>query len=176
MLGPDVPIAEFVGNGDRLVENDSRPRRVGQIRKARLGARLTVLDYLLDRALDPEGRGTQVLENIHHQRVVFLEEAEDKVLGSDVLVIASMRFLARLDQRAAHPVCEIVAGQKASSSSLKILVWRLYRNPEAEINCNGRLPAGAVGGPAGGYGRGTVRPGTIRFVWVGFERKVEVTG
>jgi hypothetical protein len=35
------------------------------------------------------------------------------VLSSYVLVIAAMRFLARLDQRAAHPVCEIVAGQKS---------------------------------------------------------------
>jgi len=34
------------------------------------------------------------------------------MLGADVLVIALMRFLARLDQRAPDPVCKIVAGQK----------------------------------------------------------------
>ena len=34
------------------------------------------------------------------------------MLGADVLVIALVRFLARLDQRAADPVCKIVASQK----------------------------------------------------------------
>ena len=34
------------------------------------------------------------------------------MLGADVLVIALVRFLSRLDQRAADPVCKIVASQK----------------------------------------------------------------
>jgi len=35
------------------------------------------------------------------------------MLGSYVLVIASMRFFSRFDQRAAYPVREIVARQKS---------------------------------------------------------------
>ena len=35
------------------------------------------------------------------------------MFGSDVFVMAAVGFLPRLDQRAAYPVGEIVAGQKA---------------------------------------------------------------
>jgi len=35
------------------------------------------------------------------------------MLSADVLVIAPMRFLSRLDQRATDPVCKIVASQKS---------------------------------------------------------------
>jgi hypothetical protein len=42
------------------------------------------------------------------------------MLGSHVLVMAAMGFVSRLDQRAADPLCEIVPGQKASSSNSKI--------------------------------------------------------
>ena len=35
------------------------------------------------------------------------------MLSADVLVIAPMRFLSRLDQRATDPICEIVASQKS---------------------------------------------------------------
>jgi len=38
------------------------------------------------------------------------------MLGPHVLVVAPVRLLARLDQRAAYPSCEVVASQRASPS------------------------------------------------------------
>ena len=112
MLGPDVPVAEFVGHRNRLVKNHPRPRRVRQIRHAIPRARLTVLNHALDGRLYLVVLDAQVLENVHHQRVVFLEQAEEEMLGSHVLVMAAMRFLSRLDERAAYSICEVVPGQK----------------------------------------------------------------
>src|SRR5256885_1195271 len=42
MLGPDVAVAEFMGDADRLVERDTRALRIGQVRHARPGGRLSV--------------------------------------------------------------------------------------------------------------------------------------
>ena len=49
---------------------------------------------------------------IHDERVLLGEKAQQQVLCADVLVITAMCLFARLDQGAAHAVCEIVARQK----------------------------------------------------------------
>jgi hypothetical protein len=71
---------------------------------------------MIDRHLDLGGLGAEVLEDVHHQRVVFAQEANEKMLGSHVLVVAAMCLVARSDQGPADPGGEIVAGQTASSS------------------------------------------------------------
>src|SRR5439155_20728124 len=116
MLRPDVPIAELVRDGDRLVENDSRSGGVGQIGNPGSSGRLSILNHVLDRCLDLGGIGAEVFQDIHHQGIIFGEEAEEEMLGSHVLVVASMRFLARLDQRATDPGGEIVSSQKTLPS------------------------------------------------------------
>lgn len=49
------------------------------------------------------------------------------MLGSHVIVVAPMRFLSRLDQRATNSDCEIVPGQMASSIDPKLQDSRRLR-------------------------------------------------
>ena len=60
MLGADVPVAEFVRDGNRLVEHYPRARRIGQIRQMRLvaaeRAEALRMRIFLDRARTREGQ------------------------------------------------------------------------------------------------------------------------
>ena len=71
---------------------------------------------MVDGGLDLYRARAEVFQHVHYERVVFRQQAEQEMLGTNVLMVSAMRFLARLDQRAAHPGSEIVAGQKTSPS------------------------------------------------------------
>jgi hypothetical protein len=63
--------------------------------------------------LNIDGPDAEVLQHVHDEGIILGEEAEQQVLGSDVLMIAPMRFIARLDQGTAYPGGEVVPGQKS---------------------------------------------------------------
>jgi len=67
-----------------------------------------------DDPLNSRRAGAEVVEDIHDERIVLGEQPEQEMLGPHVLVVAPVRLLARLDQRAAYPSCEVVASQRAS--------------------------------------------------------------
>ena len=52
---------------------------------------------MIDRRLNVDRPGAQVFEDVHHQGVFFRQQAEQKVLGANVLVIAAVGFVPRLD-------------------------------------------------------------------------------
>src|SRR5206468_12959837 len=52
--------------------------------------------------------GAEVGEDVHHEGVVFAEQAEQEVLGAHVLVVAPVGLFTRFDQRGTYAICEIV--------------------------------------------------------------------
>jgi hypothetical protein len=96
---------------DRLIEHNSRARSVGQVGRTSSRIRLSIDEPLLDGILKIQTLCAQVLENVHDERVVLGQKAEQQMLGANLFVAAELRFFARLDQGAAQSISEIVPYQ-----------------------------------------------------------------
>jgi hypothetical protein len=74
---------------------------------------LAARNHLLDGLLEIDGLGTQICQDFYDQRVIFGQQPEEEMFGSNVFVVAAMRFVARPYQRFTDPGGEIVACQKS---------------------------------------------------------------
>jgi hypothetical protein len=136
VLSSDVSVTEFVGGCDRLIEDYSGARGVRQVANSIRASGLASRHSLLDGLLEEHWVRPEVLDDVHHQRILFAKQAEQKVLGAYLVMVLALGFFARLYQGTAHPVREIVATQlSVSSSSPKDFVagrlsqgqvWRSY--------------------------------------------------
>ena len=91
VLGADVVVVEVAGLLDRVLDDLLGPRRLGQLAHGdHLGA---ALDELLDLEADLAQVDVEVLEDVGADSGALLDEAEQDVLGPDVLVVEPLGLL-----------------------------------------------------------------------------------
>ena len=91
VLGADVVVVEVAGLLDRVLDHLLGPRRLGQLaHRHHVGA---ALDELLDLEADLAQVDVQVLQHVGADAAAFLDQAEQDVLGADVLVVEALGLL-----------------------------------------------------------------------------------
>ena len=106
VLGADVGMIERFGFLAREREDFLHPRRVGNVAD-HLGFRAGA-DLLLD--FHPHGLEIEphLLEDVHRHALAELDQAEQQMLGADVIVIEAVGFFAGERQNLLGPRCEII--------------------------------------------------------------------
>ena len=107
VLGADVGVVELARLGHRQLEHLLGARGVRQV-GAGGGGRLSLLDRLLDLLLDVLEVDVEV-RSTRGDALALADQAEQDVLGADVLVVQPGRFLARHLEDLPDPVGEVVA-------------------------------------------------------------------
>ena len=94
MLGADVVVAELQRLAQRQLEDLLRAGREGDVARRRLPA---VTDDLLDLGAHGLERDAERLECLGGDAFTLVDQAEQDVLGPDVVVVEEPRFLLRED-------------------------------------------------------------------------------
>jgi hypothetical protein len=128
VLGADVVVAQLEGLAQRELEDLLGPRGEGDVAAGRLAA---LADDLLDLVAHGLEGDAELLEGLGSHALALVDEAEQDVLGADVVVVEQAGLLLRQHHDPAGPVGEPLE-QPAFSS---FLFLRLLR----------RLPVGRRG-------------------------------
>ena len=112
MLRADVGVVELARLGHGQLEHLLGARGVRKIGAGRR-SRLPLLHGLLDLLLDLFEIHVEVLEDGGRDSFAFANEAEQDVLGADVLVVQTGRLFARHLQNLPDSISEIVAVHRA---------------------------------------------------------------
>ena len=115
VLGADVVVAEAERLAQRELEHLLRPRRERDLARGDLFTRPDDPDDLSAHALD---RDIERLEYARGQSFLFAEEAEQNVLGADVVVLERPRFFLSQDDYLAGSLCESLEHDPS-------LLWRV---------------------------------------------------
>ena len=104
MLGADVVVVEVAGFFDRVLDDLLGPRRLRQLaHRDHVGP---ALDELLDLEADLAQVDVEVLQDVGGDAAAFLDQAEQDVLGADVLVVEALGLLIGQLHHLAGPVGE----------------------------------------------------------------------
>ena len=103
MLGADVVVTELQRLAERQLEDLLGAGREGDVARGRLP---TVTDDLLHLRAHGLERDSERLEGLGGDAFALVDEAEQDVLGPDVVVVEEPRFLLRKDHDATCPVRE----------------------------------------------------------------------
>ena len=103
MLGTDVVVTELERLAQRELEDLLRARREGDVPGRRLA---TVADDLLDLRAHRFERDPERLQRLGGDTLALVDEAEEDVLGTDVVVVEQARFFLRKNDHSAGPVGE----------------------------------------------------------------------
>ena len=95
-----------------LVEDYPGAGGIGQILGGGSNRWLTVDGHILNRRLQIDGSDVEALEYVHDERVLLGQQTDEQMLRPHVVVVPPLRLFARLDQRPANSVGEIVPAQK----------------------------------------------------------------
>ena len=106
MLGADVGVVQLARLGHRELEHLLGARRIRQL--AQRDGRLALADGLLDPLVDLLQIDVQVGEHGRGDALALADQAEEDVLGADVVVLEADRLLARHRQDLPNPVGEVV--------------------------------------------------------------------
>src|SRR5262249_30503766 len=114
VLGADVVVTELQRLAQRQLEHLLGTRREGDVPRGRLPA---LADDLFDLATDGLERDAERLERLRGDALALVDEAEEDVLGADVVVVQETCFLLSQDDDSAGPVCEALEqGNRLSGS------------------------------------------------------------
>ena len=105
MLGADVVVAEAAGLVDRELDDAFGARGEPDLPDDRP---ITAPDDELDSRADLGELDIHVLEHACRDALAFAHEAEQQMLGADVVVIEALRLVLRERQHLACAVCELV--------------------------------------------------------------------
>ena len=103
MLGADVVVAELQRFAQRELEHLLGARREGDVTRGRLPA---VTDDLLDLRAHGFERDAERLECLGRDAFTLVDQAEQDVLGPDVVVVEEPRFFLRKNDDPTGPVRE----------------------------------------------------------------------
>jgi hypothetical protein len=103
VLGADVVVTELQRLTQRQLEDFLRTRRERDVTRRRLAA---LADDLFDLAADCFERDAERLERLRGDSLTLVDEAEEDVLGADVVVVQETCFLLSQNDHSASPVCE----------------------------------------------------------------------
>ena len=134
VLGADVVVVEVAGFLDGVLDDLLGPRRLRQLAHGdhvRAG-----LDDLLDLEADLAQVDVEVLQDVGGDAGAFLDQAEEDVLGADVLVVEALGLLVGQLHHLAGPVGEAFV----HASRL-----RFPNRPTAGTGPAGRTPGGDTG-------------------------------
>ena len=95
MLGADVVVAEPPGFFDRQFDDPLGARRQRDVANHHA---LAAADDELDRAANLVQLHAQVLEDLGRDAFAFAHQAQQQVLGADVVVVKARRLVLRVDQ------------------------------------------------------------------------------
>ena len=101
VLGPDVVVTELQRLAQRELEDLLRARRERDVTRRRLAA---VADDLLDLGAHGLERDAERLERLGRDTLTLVDQAEQDVLGPDVVVVEEPRFFLREDN---DPSCSV---------------------------------------------------------------------
>ena len=114
VLGADVVVTELQRLTKRELEHLLRTRRERDVPRGRLPA---LPDDLFDLAADCFERDAERLECLRGNALALVDEAEEDVLGADVVVVQETCFLLSQDDHSTGPVCEALEqGNRLSGS------------------------------------------------------------
>ena len=91
VFGADVVVVEVAGLLDRVLDDLLGPRGLGQL--AHRDHVRAALDELLDLEADLAQVDVEVLQDVGGDAAAFLDQAEQDVLGADVLVVEALGLL-----------------------------------------------------------------------------------
>src|SRR6185436_5132441 len=120
VLGPDVVVAELQRLAQAQLEDLLGARGEGDV--ARRGL-LALADVLLDLLADGVQGDAEVLQRLRRNAFALVDQAEQDVLGPDVVVVEHARFLLRKHDHPAGPVSKPF---EHGSSLLAIEIPRCY--------------------------------------------------
>ena len=103
VLGADVVVAELQRLAQRELEDLLGARRERDVARRRLAA---VADDLLDLRAHSFERDAERLERLGGDAFALVDQAEEDVLGADVVVVEQARFFLRQHDHSAGPVGE----------------------------------------------------------------------
>ena len=103
VLGADVVVAELQRLAQRQLEDLLRARRERDVTRRRGAA---VADDLLDLRAHGLERDAERLERLGGDALALVDQAEQDVLGPDVVVVEQARFLLRQDDHSAGSIGE----------------------------------------------------------------------
>ena len=103
VLGADVVVTELQRLAQRELEHLLRARRERDVSRRRLAA---VTDDLLDLRAHGLERDAERLERLGGDTLTFVDQAEQDVLGPDVVVVEQARFFLRQHHHSPSPVGE----------------------------------------------------------------------
>jgi hypothetical protein len=143
VLGADVVVAEREGLAQGQLEHLLGPRRERDLAGGDLLAGADDADHL---RADPLGGDVQRLEDAGRQALLLAEQAEQDVLGADVVVLERARLFLCQDDDLTGSLCEsleqklfLTESKLASTVEVPHQVYRRYReSPECLMNDTGR--------------------------------------
>ena len=106
MFGTDVIVVEVPSLLDGVLDDLLGPRGVRQAAHDHLLAAGAVLDDLLDLQSNLAEVDVEVLEYVGGDAGALFDQAQEDVLGADVLVVEALRLLVGKLHHLASPVCE----------------------------------------------------------------------
>jgi len=113
VLGPDVVVSELQRLSQRQLEDLLGTRGEGDVPRRCL---LTLADDLLNLLADGVQRDTQGLERLRRDSLTLVDQAEQDVLGPDVVVVQHPGLLLGQDDDTAGAVCEPLEHLRSSCS------------------------------------------------------------
>jgi hypothetical protein len=105
VLGADVVVAEATSLVDGELDDALRPRRQADLAHDRA---IAAADDELDGGPDLGQLDVHVLEDARRDPLALADEAEQEMLGTDVVVVEPLRFVLRERQDLAGTVGELV--------------------------------------------------------------------
>ena len=117
MLGADVVVAEAARLVDRQLDHALRAGREADLPDDRPVA---ATDDELDSRADLRQLDIHVLEHARGDALTLADEAEEQVLGADVVVVEALRLILREGKDLARPIGELVESVHWSTLSCSI--------------------------------------------------------
>uniref|UniRef100_A0A6J5ZT99 Unannotated protein n=1 Tax=freshwater metagenome TaxID=449393 RepID=A0A6J5ZT99_9ZZZZ len=108
MLGADVVVAEAEGLAQRQLKDLLGTRRERNLTGGDLFAGADDADYL---SADALGRDVEALQNPCREPLLFTQQAEQDVLGADVIVLEGACLFLGEDDYLAGPLCKSLKHQ-----------------------------------------------------------------
>ena len=122
VLGADVVVAELQRLAERQLEDLLGARRERDVPARRL---LALADDLLDLRAHGLERDAQALERLRGDALTLVDQAQEDVLGADVVVAEHPGFFLRQDDHPAGSVCEPLEHVSSLLARLR-RVWRSH--------------------------------------------------
>ena len=147
VLGADIIMVEVAGLLHRVFDHLLGPRGLRQLaHRHHVGA---ALHELLDFHADLPQVDVEVFEHVGSHTAALLDEAEEHVLGADVLVVKPLGFLIGQLHHLASPVCKTLVHDEIS--------WCVRAGhaipagfPSLDLSCANRTPKASTDSTEGG--------------------------